>query len=106
MLSSAPTRAEATTLEGPMSGFGRRFSAGSTLVLGLVFAHAAHAADAPPPTDPSPTGKGVVGGALLGAEAVMLVEAAADVKQGWAYGLGGGLGAVAGGVGGFFAEDG
>lgn len=56
-------------------------------------------------TEPSPTGKGVVGGALLGAEAVMLVEAAANVKPPWAYAVGGGLGAVAGGVGGFFAED-
>jgi hypothetical protein len=53
----------------------------------------------------SPTGKGVIGGALLGGEAVMLVEAAASVKPPWAYAVGGGLGAVAGGVGGFFAED-
>jgi hypothetical protein len=88
-----------------MRGFGRRFFAGSILVLGVAFTHAAEAADSPPATPTSATGKGTVGGALLGAEAVMLVEAAADVKQGWAYGLGGGLGAVAGGVGGFFAED-
>jgi hypothetical protein len=88
-----------------MRGFGRRFFAGSILVLGVAFTHAAEAADSPPATPTSATGQGTVGGALLGAEAVMLVEAAADVKQGWAYGLGGGLGAVAGGVGGFFAED-
>ena len=90
-----------------MRGFGRRFFAGSILVLGVALTHAAQAADATgtPATPTSPTGKGTVGGALLGAEAVMLVEAAADVKQGWAYALGGGLGAVAGGVGGFFAED-
>jgi hypothetical protein len=89
-----------------MRGFGRRFFAGSILVLGVALTHAAQAADsAVEPTPTSPTGKGTVGGALLGAEAVMLVEAAADVKQGWAYALGGGLGAVAGGVGGFFAED-
>ncbi|HEX4341050.1 MAG TPA: hypothetical protein VH062_34310 [Polyangiaceae bacterium] len=75
------------------------------LGLGVALAPAAQAADTPGASQTSPTGKGTVGGALLGAEAVMLVEAAADVKQGWAYGLGGGLGAVAGGVGGFFAED-
>ena len=32
----------------------------------------------------SPTGKGITGGALLGAEAVMLVEAALNVKPAWA----------------------
>lgn len=87
-----------------MSGFGRRFAAGSILLLGVAFADAARAADAAA-TPTSATGKGTVGGVLLGAEAVMLVEAAADVKQGWAYALGGGLGGVAGGIGGFFAED-
>ncbi len=89
-----------------MDGFGRRFSAGLLLTLSLGWTSAAHAADAPAAaTTTSATGKGVVGGALLGGEAVLLVEAAAGVKQGWAYGLGGGLGAVAGGVGGWFAED-
>jgi len=52
----------------------------------------------------SPTGKGVVGGALLGAELVMAVEAAFHVQSTWAY-IGGGLaGAAAGGVGGYFVE--
>ena len=89
-----------------MNGFARRFSAGLVLTLGLGLAGTARAADqGPAETTTSATGKGVVGGALLGGEAVLLVEAAADVKQGWAYGLGGGLGAVAGGVGGWFAED-
>jgi len=50
------------------------------------------------------TGKGVVGGALLGGELVCAVEAAAGVKNGWAY-LGGAIGgAAAGGVGGYFLE--
>src|SRR6187399_354006 len=53
----------------------------------------------------SATGKGIVGGALLGAEAVILVEAAVGVKPYWAYAVGGGAGAIAGGVGGFFMED-
>jgi hypothetical protein len=53
----------------------------------------------------STTGKGIVGGALLGAEAVILVEAAIGVKPYWAYAVGGGAGAIAGGVGGFFMEE-
>jgi hypothetical protein len=53
----------------------------------------------------SPTGKGITGGALLGAEAVMLVEAALDVKPAWAYIVGGLAGGVAGGVGGWVVED-
>jgi len=52
----------------------------------------------------SPDGKGIAGGALLGAELVLAIEAAADVQSTWAY-VGGGLaGAVAGGVGGYFIE--
>src|SRR5437773_7149887 len=60
----------------------------------------------PPPTLTSPAGKGIIGGALLGAESVMLVEAAADTKPAWAYAVGGGLGAIGGGVGGYFAQQG
>jgi hypothetical protein len=54
----------------------------------------------------SPTGKGITGGALLGAEVVMLVEAALDVKPAWAYLVGGLAGGIAGGVGGWAVEDG
>lgn len=53
----------------------------------------------------SPKAKGIVGGALLGAEAVMLTEAAIGVKPRWAYLVGGGAGAIAGGVGGYFMEE-
>ena len=53
----------------------------------------------------SSTGKGIVGGALLGAEAVMLTEAVIGVKPRWAYYVGGAAGAVAGGVGGYFLEE-
>jgi hypothetical protein len=48
----------------------------------------------------SPTGKGVVGGGLLGAEVVMLLEAAVGVKSGWLYLLGGAAGAGGGAVAG------
>ncbi|HMI87635.1 MAG TPA: hypothetical protein VK550_26295, partial [Polyangiaceae bacterium] len=50
------------------------------------------------------TGKGIVGGALLGGEVVMLVEAAFGVKSGWVYVLSGVLGAGAGGFGGSLLE--
>jgi len=52
----------------------------------------------------SPTAKGVVGGALLGAEVVTIVEGIADVRSGWAYGIGAVLGAAGGGIGGHFIE--
>ncbi len=65
--------------------------------LGSISANA-HAQDA------SPTGKGVIGGALLGAELVLVVEAAFDVQSPWAYIGGGVAGGVAGGVGGYFIE--
>lgn len=54
----------------------------------------------------SPTGKGIAGGALLGAEAVMLTEAALKVKPAWAYAVGGLAGGIGGGVAGYFAEQG
>jgi hypothetical protein len=69
----------------------------------LLVAPAAHAVGE---EEASATGKGITGGALLGAEAVMLVEAALDVKPAWAYIVGGLAGAVGGGVGGYFAEQG
>ncbi len=52
----------------------------------------------------SPSGKGIVGGALLGAEVVTITESLAGARSGWAYLIGGVLGAAAGGVGGYFVE--
>jgi len=52
----------------------------------------------------SPSGKGIVGGALLGAEVVTIPMALFNVRSGAAYAIGGGLGAVGGGVGGYFIE--
>lgn len=51
-----------------------------------------------------PDGKGIAGGALLGAELVVFVEAIAGVRSGTAYALGAAGGAVAGGLGGFGLE--
>lgn len=48
--------------------------------------------------------QGTIGGALLGMEAVMLIEGAAGVRNGWIM-LGTGLaGGIAGGVGGYFLD--
>lgn len=54
--------------------------------------------------DVAPKGKGIAGGALLGGEVVMGVEAAFGVKPAWAYLLGGALGAGAGAYGGYVIE--
>jgi hypothetical protein len=66
-----------------------------TLLLAPMAAHA---------DDVSTTGKGVVGGTLLGAEVVLVTEAAFKVQPTWAYVVGGLGGAAAGGVTGFFIE--
>ncbi|HET7544676.1 MAG TPA: hypothetical protein VFK05_32630 [Polyangiaceae bacterium] len=67
----------------------------ATLSLASLRAHA---------DEVSPTGKGIVGGALLGSEIVLATEAAFKVKPAWAYLVGGVGGAAAGGVGGYFIE--
>ncbi len=48
--------------------------------------------------------KGTVGMAFLGAELVVTVEALVGVEPWWGYAIGGGLGAIAGGVGGYFID--
>src|SRR3954462_1776640 len=50
------------------------------------------------------TGKGTVGGALLGSEVVCITMGAVGVQRGWPYFVFGGLGAVGGGIGGYFVE--
>jgi hypothetical protein len=52
----------------------------------------------------SATGKGIAGGALLGGEVVGISMGAAGVQRGWPYLVFCPLGAVAGGVGGYFVE--
>jgi hypothetical protein len=52
----------------------------------------------------SPTGKGIVGGALMGGEVVTIVMSFTSAKSIGAYAVGFGLGAAAGGVGGYFVE--
>ena len=82
----------------------RRFLVASmlaSLATGTVLVGAPRSARA---EDVSPTGKGIVGTALLGAEVVVFTEAIIGVRSGTAYLLGAGGGAVAGGVGGYFIE--
>ena len=64
-------------------------SAGLTLLVHVGSAHA---------EDVSATGKGIVGGALLGAELVTVTEAVFHLQSPWAYVIGGAAGA--GGVAG------
>jgi hypothetical protein len=52
----------------------------------------------------SPTGKGTVGGALLGGEVVCLTMGAVGVEKGWPYWVFGGVGAVGGGIGGYVVD--
>ncbi len=52
----------------------------------------------------STTGKGMVGGGLLGAELVVIGEAIAGIDQEWMYYAGAGVGAVGGATGGYFLE--
>jgi len=77
---------------------------GSLLALAAFVAAVALPRSARADDEASPTGKGIVGGALLGAELVLVVEAAADVQPTWAYVVGGLAGAAGGGVGGYFIE--
>lgn len=57
-------------------------------------------------TEASTDGKGITGGVLLGAEVIMLGEAAFKVKPAWAYAVGGLVGGAGGGVAGYFIEKG
>ncbi|MBK6462140.1 MAG: hypothetical protein IPF92_14175 [Myxococcales bacterium] len=64
----------------------------------MAYAPAAHAEEV------SPKAKGIIGGALLGAELVTVTEALVGVRSPTAFGVGAGLGAVAGGFAGFGVE--
>jgi len=52
----------------------------------------------------TPTGKGIVGTALLGGEVVDLTMGIIGINRGWPYLVFGGLGMVGGGIGGYFIE--
>jgi hypothetical protein len=73
----------------------------AAVAAGTVLLGAPRAAQA---EEVTPTGKGIVGTAFLGAEIVVFTEAIIGVRSGTAYLLGAGGGAIAGGVGGYFIE--
>jgi hypothetical protein len=52
------------------------------------------------------TGKGIGGGGMMGAEIVLIGEAAIGLEPGWAYLVGGIAGAGAGGLAGYYIGDG
>ena len=52
----------------------------------------------------SPTGKGIAGGVLLGAEVPLITIGLIGIEEWWAYLLAGGVGAAGGAVGGYFVE--
>ena len=88
-----------TTTKASMRAFALAAVAASTFIASLVGSpKIAHAEEV------KPTGKGIVGGAFLGGEVVVFIEAIAGVRSGTAYLLGAGGGAIAGGVGGYFIE--
>lgn len=74
------------------------------LSLGALAALTSYGATAGAASVVSPTGKGITGCALLGSEAVMLTEAVIGVRPWWAYAIGGGVGAIGGGIGGYYIE--
>jgi len=80
----------------------QRFST-SIVAAGAAFALLAHAGTSRADDVPA-TGKGIVGGALLGGEVVILGEAAFGVKSGWAYFIGGVVGIGGGAVAGWQIE--
>ncbi len=79
----------------------RGFALGTVLAGALLSIPSTAQAD-----EVTPTGKGIVGGALLGGEIVCFGEAIFGVHSGLAYIIGGVAGMGAGGVGGYFIEKG
>ena len=87
-----------------MMSFGVRKATG--WVMGAALLSASLASSTAQADESTPTGKGIAGGALLGGEVVMAVEALAGVQRPLAFSLGAIGGALAGGVGGYFIEQG
>jgi outer membrane biosynthesis protein TonB len=77
----------------------------SLLATASLIALASAPARAAEKVSASPSGKGTVGGVLLGAEVVCLTEAALKVEPPWAYIVGGVAGGIGGGIAGFYLED-
>jgi hypothetical protein len=85
------------------SGFRCALAGAAGLLLSVATSGQALAQSAAPdgsaeaPSSGGNIAKGIVGGAMIGAEAVMLTESAFRLHPGWLYLVGGGGGALAGG---------
>lgn len=80
----------------------RCFSVLTAALVALALTAPASEAHADGPV--TPTGKGIAGGAMLGAEVVLITTAIIGVKAWWPYVLFGAVGAGGGAVGGYFVE--
>jgi hypothetical protein len=76
----------------------------ATLVTGSLLLAAPREAHGQTRVSVTPDGKGIAGCALLGAETVALIQGAAGVRARWTYAVFPLLGAIGGGVGGYFLE--
>jgi hypothetical protein len=74
----------------------------SLFLVGTLTSTPAHAEVGQEETEPGV--KGTVGLAMLGAESVMAIEAAFGLNKWWMYAIGGGAGAIGGGIGGYFID--
>jgi hypothetical protein len=75
----------------------------AALALGVA-ALTAGSAEAKAAPEVSVTAKGIIGGVLLGGEIVVIPMGLFGLQKGWPYLVFGGLGAVGGGIGGYFVE--
>ncbi|MGC4066886.1 MAG: hypothetical protein QM784_20065 [Polyangiaceae bacterium] len=82
----------------------RSIALAATVLLAIGHISTANAQTTTQSVEPSSSGKGIVGGTLLGAEVVLLTEAAFDVSPDWLYYVGGGAGAIGGGIAGYYLE--
>lgn len=98
--------AQGTRAARPLARTALTVATGAAFALALAAAPSqAHAQQVPEPDAVNGRPKGIIGGALLGGEVVMLTMGAVGVEKAWPYLVFGGLGMAAGGVGGFFIEE-
>jgi hypothetical protein len=88
----------------PLGRHEKKLGAVAAAAVAFAIALAGSPSDARADGPVTATGKGTVGGALLGGEVVCITMGAIGVERGWPYFVFGGLGAVGGGIGGFFVE--
>lgn len=100
---SRPTASTSHAISPFISGVARRATC-AVLAAAAALALVAVPSEARAEGPVTPTAKGIVGGALLGAEVVDLTMGIVGVRKGWPYFVFGAVGAAGGGVGGYFVE--